>query len=69
MLVELFLQTGLLSQQRVVIGVGLGKLVVDGVERRQEIDDLLDAFFYDLADGLRGIELRLLFEQPDRVAL
>jgi hypothetical protein len=43
----------------------LGESGVDLVELFQQIDDLLRAFLDDVADGLRFVQLRLLFEIAD----
>ena len=69
--VELFLHFALPLDQRVhlVVVHRLGKFGVDLFEFLEKIDGLLDGFFDDLLDGFRFVELRLLLEIADRVAL
>ena len=63
--VDLVLHLGLLGQQRVEVGVGLGELRGDLVEAVEQVAQLADAVLDVLAHGLRRIELGLLFEQAD----
>ena len=63
--VDLVLHLGLLGQQRVEVGVGLGELRGDLVEAVEQVAQLPDAVLDVLAHGLCGVELGLLFQQAD----
>ena len=63
--VDLVLDGGLLGEQRVEVGVGLGELRRDRVEPVEEVAQLAHSVLDVLAHRLRGVEVRLLFEQPD----
>ena len=63
--VDLILDGGLLGEQRVEVGVGLGELPRDRVEPVEQVAQLAHPVLDVLAHGLRGVELGLLFEQPD----
>ena len=69
--IELFLHLALPFDELVhrVVVHRLGKFGVDLFEFLEQIDGRLHAFLDDLLDGLRLVELRLLFEIADRVAL
>src|SRR5205807_9290327 len=66
--VELVLHLALALHELVHVGVGIAEGVVDLVEFFEEVDDRLHALLDDLANALRRIELRLLFEKANRVA-
>ena len=66
--VELLLQVAHLGQERVVVGVGVGQLGRDLVEPVEQPLGLGDAVLDVLQDRTRLVELRLLLEEPDRVA-
>ena len=68
-LLDFLEQLGLLGDQGVHVGVGFGEFLVDRVVAGQQVHDRLDAFAHDLEDGFVGIELRLLLEEADGVAL
>ena len=63
--VDLLLHAGLLGQQRVEVGVGLGELGRDRVEAVEEVAQRADAVLDVLAHGLVRVELGLLLEQAD----
>ena len=63
--VDLVLHLGLLGQQRVEVGVGLGELRGDLVEAVEQVAQLPHAVLDVLAHGLRRVELGLLFQQAD----
>ena len=67
-LVDLLLHLGLLGEQRVEVGVGLGERGRDRVEAVEQVAQRADAVLDVAAHVLRRIELRLLREQPDRRA-
>ena len=67
-LVELFLQFGLLCHEGVEVGIRFGELGVDFIVARQHIDDGLHRLFHDLDDGFRFIEFGFLLEQSHAVA-
>ncbi len=67
-LVELFLQFGLLGDQRVEICIGFGEFGVDFIEAREHFDDGSHRFFHNLDHCFCFIEFWFLFEKPDRVA-
>ena len=67
-LVEFFLQFGLLGDERVEVGIGFGEFGVDLIEAREHFDDGSDRLFHDLDDCFCFIEFWFLFEQPNRVA-
>ena len=69
MLVELFLQLGLLDDQGIEVGVGLGEFGVDGIVAGKHVDDRLHCLPDHLDDSFRFIQLGLLFEQADGVTL
>ena len=56
----------LLGEERVEVGVGLGERRGDRVEAVEEVAELPDAVLDVPADVLRGVELGLLREEPDR---
>ena len=68
-LVDLLLEAGLLGDQGVHIGVRGAELVADRVVAGQEVDDRLDAFADGLDHGLGRVELGVLLQQADAVAL
>ena len=68
-LVDLLLEPGLLGEQGVHVGLGVAHLVADRVVAGQDVDDRLDALANGLEDGLGGIELRVLLEEADGIAL
>ena len=68
-LVELFLQFGLLGDEGVEVGVGFGEFGVDLIEAREHFDDGLHRFFDDLDDGFGFIEFGFLLEQTVRCSL
>ena len=63
--VDLILDGGLLGEQRVEVGVGLGELPRDRGEPVEQIAQLPHPVLDVLAHGLRVVELGLLFEQAD----
>ena len=68
MLVELFLQFGLLGDEGVEVGVGFGEFGVDLIEAREHFDDGLHRLFDDFHHGLAFVEFGFLLEQADGVA-
>ena len=66
--VDLLLHLRLLGEQRVEVGVGLGEARGDRLEAVEQVAQLAHAVLDVAAHVLRGIELRLLLEQPDRCA-
>ncbi len=56
-LVELFLQFGLLGDEGVEVGIGFGEFGVDLIEAREHFDDGRDRLFHDLDDCFGFIEL------------
>ncbi len=68
-LVELLLEPGLLGDQGVEVGVRLGEPGVDLVELCQHFHDRLDRLTHHFDHGLGLVELRLLLEHADGVAL
>ena len=67
-LVEFFLQFGLLCHEGVEIGVGFGEFGVDLIEAREHFDDGLHRFFDAFDDGFGFVEFGFLLEQPVGVA-
>ena len=63
--VDLLLHLGLLGEQRVVVGVGLGELRRDRVETVEQVAQGPNAVLDVAADVLGGIEVRLLREEAD----
>ncbi len=68
-LVDLLLEPRLLGEQGVHVGLGVAHLVADRVVSGQYVDDRLDALSNGLEDGLGGVELRVLLEKADGIAL
>ena len=67
-LVELFLQFGLLGDERVEVGIGFGELGVDLIEAREHFDDGRDRLFHNLDDCFGFIEFGFLLEVAVGVA-
>ena len=63
--IDPLLDRGLLRQERVEVGVGLGKGRGDRGEAVEEVAELAHAVLDVAADVLRGVELGLLREQAD----
>ena len=66
--VDLLLHRGLLGEQRVEVGVGLGEGGRDRVEAVEQVAQRADAVLDVAAHVLGRVELRLLLEQADRRA-
>ena len=68
--VEFFLEGALFFEELVhgVVGHGFGELGGEDLEVVEKIDDVLDAFLDDLADGFVGVHLGFLLEEADGVA-
>ncbi len=67
--VKLVLQAGLLFDQGVEICIRVGKGIIDCLITLEQVKDRLDSFFNHLADGLIRVELGLLVEHTNAVAL
>ena len=63
--VDLLLHLGLLGEQRVEVGVGLGEGCRDGVEAVEQVAQLADAVLDVAAHVLGRVELGLLLEEAD----
>ncbi|CAB4970225.1 unannotated protein [freshwater metagenome] len=68
-MVDLLLKGAHLGEEGVVVGIGLGQLDGDRIEAVNHGLGLGDAILHVLQHGLRLVELRLLQEDPDGVAV
>lgn len=67
-LVELFLQFGLLGDEGVEVGIRFGELGVDLIEAREHFDDGRHRLFHDFDDCFGFIEFGFLLEVAVGVA-
>ncbi|CAB5001197.1 unannotated protein [freshwater metagenome] len=68
-MIDLLLQRAHLGEEGVVVGIGLGQLGGDRIEPIDHGLGLGDAVLHVLEHRLRLVELRLLEEDPDGVAV
>ena len=67
-MVDLLLQRRLLDQQRIIVGIGLGKLLIQRIEAPQQCRGLSHTLLDNFTHTLTRLQQRLLLEHPHPVA-